>query len=501
MADTKTFTANGMTESLENVAGMPTGNTVLPAISDMQKTAMSLLKTGQSAITMLNTPISMAALSFGDTNRNFIDNQLVRNTTTGNFSPDVPSNLKTFNSSNSKTLSAFTTGSQGMIEEGLTWVAGTQNKSIDGISLPTGTKNPSLFSNLGNGQLSKLASMSKEALSSVKTAYTAVTTSLGEALISGKEALNAVTSGLGEIKTNLVDPAMQLTSIATIVTNPKALGALAASNVDFLPAPLQQLVGQSVKSAATSALGSTNSKLLDINKKFFAVSTLLGAGADPTSLLRYQGGGTGEYYNISGNYGGYQNGYSSYRGGYSDYDQLTRAVYELCGENTQLQGYNTYNTEKSAYDLLMEYALNTGAGAIVSALLNCTSGGTYFDSRTSAIMSQHSTSVAGYGDAYTYRQILNSAGVGYTRNPIGEMVSLFTTTKYNQDTSADVNYALEAYDLAPSDLTRGGTVGNYDYYDAQQMTVLQQGDPNFYQQCASSDDYAAVNMALALYGQ
>ncbi len=502
MADEKSFSTAQAGDILDKVPGMPSANTILPAISQAQQQAMSLLKAGQTATTMLSSPIEIAKIAFGNTNRSFVDSQLVRNTNTGNFSVDGPSNLKSFNTANKSTLDAFTLGSRGMTEEGLTWVAGTTNKSIDGVSLPTGSSNFDLFSNLGTGQLSKLGNLGSEALSSVKSAYTAVATSLGEAMATGKQALSAVSSGLKEIQTTLVQPATQLIATASIVTNPRALGALAASNVDFLPAPLQQIVAQSVSKAARSALGSTNSNINDIAKKFFAVNTLLSAGSgDITDLFRYQGAGSGRYYNISGDYGGYMNGYSSYRGSYQSYDQLTRAVKELCGDNVNLNSYSPYNTEKSAFDLLMEYALNTGAGAIVAALMNCTSGGTYYDSRTSSIMYHSSSNVAGYGDAYTYRQILNAAGTGYTKNPIGELISLFTNTSYNAESANDVNYAAAAYNLTPRDLTYGGSVGTaYDYSDAGTMTVLQQGDEGFYSQCADSDEYAAVNMALALYG-
>jgi len=148
---------------------MPTGNTLITQLSSARTNLISLMSGGQSSTTLFNSSPDIAKSSFNDTSGNFVDSNLVRNTRTGNFSPDVPQNLVNYNSANNSSLSAFMVGSQGSANNPLTWVAGTTSKSINGIDLPTGIKNlTGLNTIMSSGQLAKLAGLGSEATSSTQ---------------------------------------------------------------------------------------------------------------------------------------------------------------------------------------------------------------------------------------------------------------------------------------------------------------------------------------------
>lgn len=490
---------------LADVPGMPTGNTIINQLSSARTNLISLMKGGQTSTMLFNSSPDIAKSSFNDTSGNFVDSNLVRNARTGNFSPDVPQNLSRYNSANNSSLSAFMVGSQGSASNPLTWVAGTTSKSINGIDLPTGIKNlTGLNTLMSSGQLAKLAGLGSEATSSIKNALKSVTGSLSELWSSGSSAMSAVQSGLREVKKNLVEPIRDLTTVAALATNPRALGQLAASNVDFLPKPLQTIVGNAVASQAKSILGGTNSKVLDLIRKVYAIDTLMsgsgGTAGSLNSLLAYNpyGYNSSYYPSLSGQGGSYVPGYSSYRGSEADYAQMTQAINQLCGKDTVKNNYTSYNANKSAYDLLMQYAMNTGAGQLVNALMGC-AGSEYYDSRTSNMMYASSSNIANSGDAYTYRQVLQAGGVGNSRNPLGEMLGLYANTSYNASNQEDIDYIMRTQGYRPTDLVAGQQVGRYDVLDASKMTVLQQGDPAFYSQCANDEDYAAINVATLYY--
>lgn len=501
MADYTSVPSN----QLMDVPGMPTGNTIINQLSSARTNLISLMRGGQSSTTLFNSSPDIAKSSFNDTSGNFVDSNLVRNTRTGNFSPDVPQSLARYSSANNSSLSAFMVGSQGSANNPLTWVAGTTSKSINGIDLPTGIKNlTGLNSLMSSGQLAKLASLGSEATSSVKSALKSVTGSLSELWSAGSSAMSAVQSGIREVKKNLVEPVRDLTTIAALATNPRALGQLAASNVDFLPRPLQAIVSNAVTTQAASILGGTNSKIKDIAKKVYAIDTLMsgsgGTAGNLNSLMAYNpyGYNNSYYPTLSGQGGTYVPGYSSYRGSEADYAQMTQAVNQLCGKDTLKPNYTGYSANKSAYDLLMQYAMNTGAGQIVNALMGC-AGSQYYDSRTSNMMYNSSSNIAYSGDAYMYRQIMQAGGVSNSRNPLGDMLGLYANSSYNAANQEDIDAVMQQHGYVPTDLVSGGQVGKYDVLDAGKMTVLQQGDPAFYSQCANDEDYAAINVATLYY--
>lgn len=497
------FSTAGLTNVLQSVPGLPTQLTQLPSIDSAKQAVMSALKTGHSATSFLGSSPNIAKMSFGDTFRNFADSNLVRNAVVGNFSADLPGMLKKFSSDSNSMLASFTSGSNGLVSQGLTWVAGTTDKSINGIDLPSGM---SMFGNLssflGKGQLAKLASFGGDSLSSAKGALAAVTGNLSSNMNMGRQAMSAVNvsmksssplSGLGSMFTPIVK------TVASVV-GPRTLGNLAKNNLTFLPPAVRNIAGGAITGFTSSILTGGDRYATDLNANIFGIGNLFDGNFNingPNGLFSQNGYGSRGYYGVGDEFGGYMHGHSNFNGSDAEYQALINAINQLCG-NANFNTY-PYGTQKTAYDLLMQRAMQSGAGALVQALLNCQNSGRYFDQRTANIMGGYSSSLSMRGDAYTYRRLMDHAGRGYSRNPLMDIIGLFTNSNYDHD-HEDVDYVMNAYGYTPRDLGRGGYVGKYDYYDGGRMTVLQQGNRRYQDKVADNGIFSAINMAMALFG-
>lgn len=489
------------------VPGTVVGATIAPEPTDVQKAVQDKLQNGQSSTTILSSAPTIAKDAFPASKGSFIDPNIIENTKTANLSVGIPKELKNYNSTINSAMQSFNANSQNLKSDGLTFIASTTDKAIDGIDLPTGMNSFTDLKGLGVGQLGKLASMGGEAMSSAKEALKSVTGGLQDALSVGKNAISAVQSGLGELQSNIISPIKDLAISASVLTNPAMLGNLAANNFDFLPPQMAGMIGYQAGSAFNSATGGLNQKITDLTKNVYAIDALVGnlAGTsqgldrynpyDPYGSLGY---GNNGYPTLSGMNGEYLPGYSSYNGSSSSFDQMAQAINQLCGNQTYPQ-YQDYNAKKSIYDILMMLAMAAGAGGLVSSLMNCTGGAGYNDARTSLMMYNSSQTVSRNGDPYTYRLMLDSAGPGYMNDPTTGMLGLLANSQYNSQNNSEMGLIMKQLGLTSSDLTNGASIGKYQTYDASKMTVLQQGDRRYFQQYAQPQEYSAVNVALNLF--
>ena len=507
--------ANGAINTATGVVntGMQMANSAASQATNAINSAVGALAGGISASSILGIPADIALSAFQNTAERFKDNKLAENTNVGNFCTGLTESMTQFSTAMKSATNAFTSEVQNLTKKGLTFIASTTGKMVDGIDLP-GLSELKNFSNMGLGQLGKLASMGSEALESAGKGLKAVVGTLSDVYQCGKQALDTVTQSVAQVGQAVIAPAVSLAETAYTLTDPRTYGAIVQENLSFLPAPLQNIAGQKAAQAVASLTGNVHKKAANILNKTYAINSILDIGATESMLdtvSRY-GNGYGSYgffsnpmnFNISGYGNSYIPGVSSYSGGNKEtYGELARAVAALCGDlEVDFDDLFDFNSDQDLFDILLQLAMQTNAGMLLKSILNCVNGQDYYSGRSTNLIRDHIGKLALTGDTYSYNVLLSNRGSDVVKDPKQDVLALYTNARADEQSQLDLKNIMKEFYMEQEDVinTEKKAANKYPIIDSAKATVIQKAEDVYKKQFLSPDDYASVNAALALYG-
>lgn len=519
-----TPTADTIAKATERIrAGSSVGaakNAAAGAVDSAKNTAQGLIDSlsgGLSSSSILGIPADIVRSAFKNSSLNFIDNNILANTQLGNFSTGLSDQINQFTSAMRTATASFSEGAANLQRQGLTFIASTTRQMIDGIDLP-GLEDIGSFANQGIGQLGRLASLGGDALKSVGDGLKAVTSTVGAAFTAGKQALNTVVNSvvapIGQVGSAILSPAMDIAQTAYTLTDPRFANALVQSNLSFLPGPLRDIAGYKAAQMVSNLTGDFHAKAANILNKTYALDTIFGVASTGNILegLYNTGNGYGSYgpinnpynYQVTGSGGTYVHGVSSYQGSASEYSQMANAVRTLCGNANIYEDYYNYSDDRDLFDMLLQAAMQTNAGQLIQALLNCTgsdNNSSYYTGRSTNVIRNNISNVAVSGDTYTYKTLLENKGQEVITDPKKDALALFVNARYDKEAKQDLDDILDNLGYTKEDLiTTNEKIGNHSILDSAKVTLIQKAEKAYQSDFLTREEFAAVNAALALYG-
>lgn len=513
VVNTAVNTVNRAVSTAQNVVN--TAVATASAIKNTATQAADLIKkyaNGQTVSSILSVPANIATSIFEKTSSFFKDSDKKNHTSLGNHATSVAKTISQFADSCKNATATLNGNNSGNLQkDGLFFRASTTTKAIDGISLPGADKLQS-FVNMGAGQLGKLASMGKEALSSVSNGLKAVTSTVSDLYNKGKSALNTVTQTVGSVVSSVTRPISQVMNFASAVTDPRLYGGIVAENLKDLPFGLGNMIGNKVTNAVGSVIGGVNDKINNYASKVNAINGIA-TGLSVEGLFgtvsSYSNGlGSSSRSNsslsaasLSGVGGSWIPGVSSFQGTSTQYTSLADSISVLCNDQSLKTSYQTYGENKDVFDMILQGLLSTRAGAALQALLNCGGNSSYIDGRSRNIVRNNVSTITSAGDTFSYKTILDSFSKDVIADEKKDYLTLSLNAKGNESTKQDMSVIAAGLGINKSDaITNAAPIGSHKVYDAAKITAMQLADKEFQDEDLSREDIAAVNAALLHYG-
>lgn len=484
-----------------------TDNVVSQATAVSTTLQNKIKSAGLSGSDIIGSAANIGKTLFGNTSKVFNEVNAQGNTLLGNFSQDYANSLQNNFQQLPKALNAFTSGTQNLGSSGLSFIASTTSKAIDGIDLP-GADTFTDFSSMGIGQLAKLSNMGSEALNSGSSALKSIVSTIQTGVTAGKTIASNVVSSF---TTNLADSLAPLSSVTTTVAsllNPYTTANMVSNNLDFLPSPIRNTLSLGAANASASLASSVGSSIADV----FGIDKIFGDALTST-LSNVLGTGSSMYPNRSDQFGNYLNGYSGYTGTDAQYQQLVQLVQEVCGK-ANITSTSSYGTNKTLYDMLLMACLQSGAGGLAAALLECASQ--YSDGRSNLLLGNMAARTAYNGDTYSTLVAYQYGGYGYVNDQRSLLTSLIgnsTYTNYNYDNINGVmgysNYTMTdllvdgTFSLLRNSLSRSKNTDPEEdeivVYDATAITAMQATCTDYVDTVMERRDRNLVNAVYAAW--
>lgn len=410
-------------------------NQATSAANQAQSAASKLLSSGFGGSDIISQASNIGKSLFGSTSGLFSEVDVLKNTKLNNYTTDTLDSIKNSLSNVTNSLNIFNNNSQNLNSSGLTFVASTTNKAIDGIDLP-GADVFTDFINMGKGQLSKLSNLGSEVLNSGKNAIKAVSESLQTAYNTGKSIANNIISGVTTTVSTVLKPIQSTYHTVTDLLNPHNVANVVNSNLDFLPNNIRSVISGAAANASAKALSAVNSTISET----MGLDRLFGSNAN--AVLNYVMSFGNDYPNRTDINGSKIEGLDNFSGSDSDYDQLVNLLTTLCHEaGNAIPETINFSSQKALYDMLMALLVSSGAGGLALALMNCKDR--FGDDRTNQIMGRMMGTAAFNGDPYTTLLTYEYGGSAFMSEPAKLMTTLLANSGNDNDNAINIAKLME----------------------------------------------------------
>jgi len=480
------------------------------AVSQAQATASKLLSGGFGGSDIISQASDVGKSIFGKTAGLFSEIDVTKNTKLNNYTTDTLDSIKNSLSNVTDSLNIFNNNANNLNASGLTFIASTTNKAIDGIDLP-GADTFTDFFNMGKGQLAKLANMGSEVLNSGRNAIKAVSETLQSAYNTGKNIVNTVSSTINTTVSTVLKPISATYNTVTDLLNPYNVANIVNSNLDFLPNNIRSVISGAAANAsakALSAVQSTISETVGLDRLF---------GSNANNVLNYIMSFGNDYPNRTDINGNPISGLNNFTGSDSDYDQTLALMNAICSDAVNgLPETINYSSQKALYDMLMAMLVSSGAGGLALALMNCYDK--FNDDRTNQIMGALMGTSAFNGDPYTTLLTYEHGGAPFMSDPAKLMTTLLANSGNDNDNAINIAKLMEltgtnVNGLISSDTLRvlnssGGSLFDMraisidtpvPVYDCEQATVIQATCTDHLDNAIGVRDRNLINQAYAIW--